>query len=100
MNSRPRLEPWGGMINRVRRMENGIHGGRSHWSACVDANDNSLNLIWGADEIAKAIKVTRRRAFYLLENGHIPARKVGGKWCADLETLRDHFRRMHLGEAA
>lgn len=44
-------------------------------------------FLWGAEEIASVMGITRRRAFHLLENGHLPARKVGRTWCADRERL-------------
>jgi hypothetical protein len=50
-----------------------------------------MGLIWGADSIAREIGVSRRRAFYLLESGLIPAKKIGGRWCATREELRQYF---------
>jgi hypothetical protein len=54
--------------------------------------DKTLDLVWGADDIARELNITRRRAFYLLENNLIPRTKIGGKWCADRKQLHDHFR--------
>ena len=48
-------------------------------------------LLWGAHAIGKAIGVSRRRAFHMLERGAIPARKIGGRWVASEERLREHF---------
>jgi hypothetical protein len=51
-----------------------------------------LNLLWGAEAIARELGVTNRQAFHMLEQGHIPARKVGGRWCSDQDKLHAHFR--------
>lgn len=53
--------------------------------------ENDLGIVWGAEDIAKAIGVNRRRAFYLLENGDLPARKVGGRWCVTRDQLQRFF---------
>ncbi len=50
-----------------------------------------MDLIWGATAIAREINVTPRQAFYMLESGHLPARKVGARWCASRQALRRHF---------
>jgi hypothetical protein len=50
-----------------------------------------LQLIWGAEAIGAEIGCDRRRAFYLLESGELPAKKVGGRWVAERETLRNFF---------
>jgi len=52
----------------------------------MDANSSS-DLCWGAKAIADAIERSERVTFYLLENGLLPARKVGGKWCASRARL-------------
>ncbi|MBZ9873072.1 DNA-binding protein [Mesorhizobium sp. BR1-1-9] len=46
-----------------------------------------MDLVWGCDEIAKAIKRTKRQTFYMLESGALKARKVGNRWVADRQTL-------------
>lgn len=45
-------------------------------------NPLSSDLIWGVTAIAKEIGRTNRQTFHMLENGYIPARKVGGRWVA------------------
>lgn len=55
------------------------------------SKEQLLELIWGAERIAAELNVTKRRAFYLLELGEIPARKVGGRWCVSRAALRRHF---------
>lgn len=62
-----------------------------------DKPAGSLELLWGAEEIGKAIGATRRRAFHMLESGALPgARKIGGRWCITRQRLREIFE----GEAA
>lgn len=53
-----------------------------------------LDIIWGATAIAKAINRTRRQTFYMLDNGELPARKVGGRWCASRAALVKFFSGM------
>jgi plasmid stability protein len=51
-----------------------------------------LDLLWGALEIAKALNLpSRRKAFYMLENGLIPAKKVGREWVASRSALAAFF---------
>ncbi len=54
---------------------------------------SEIVLIWGAKAIGAEIGVDDRRAFYLLERGEIPAKKVGGKWVAERSKLRNFFLR-------
>lgn len=49
-------------------------------------------ILWGAAAIAKLIGKTTRATFHLLENGQLPARRVGRQWAADRETLLAFFR--------
>jgi hypothetical protein len=53
--------------------------------------DETLDLAWGAREIARLIGKTPRATFHLLEQGQIPARKIGNQWVASRRKLRDHF---------
>jgi len=66
----------------------------------IEAADPTLadDLLWGAAAIAKFIGVKVRRAFYLLEKGLIPARKLGkseekkgSTWVTTKTRLRRHF---------
>lgn len=50
-----------------------------------------LDLVWGADALAQELGVTRRRAFYLLESGELPAKKVAGRWVVERRKLREFF---------
>lgn len=47
-----------------------------------------MKLLWGAPAIARALNITRRKAYHLLETGSLPARKIGGSWVADTDRLR------------
>ncbi|KKB12385.1 hypothetical protein VE25_07485 [Devosia geojensis] len=55
-----------------------------------------LDLIWGATAIAAALNRTRRQTFHMLENGELPAKKVGGRWVASRKKLEELFE----GDAA
>lgn len=59
------------------------------------ANEQS-DILWGVEDIAKAIGRTRRAAYHVLDAGELPARKVGGRWCASRQRLIAHL----LGEAS
>ncbi|WP_042776610.1 hypothetical protein [Sinorhizobium fredii] len=52
---------------------------------------DQLDLIWGGEEIAKAIGRTPRITFHLLEKGELPAKKVGGRWVAERSKLLSFF---------
>ena len=53
--------------------------------------ETKLDIIWGADEIAKAIGRTTRQVNHLLSLGALPAKKVGGRWCVSLDALNAFF---------
>jgi hypothetical protein len=57
----------------------------------VQNPDPAIDIIWGAKEIGAAVNLTARQAFHLLESGHLPAKKIGGKWAARLDLLQKHF---------
>jgi len=59
-------------------------------------NADNFDLIWGAGAIGREINANTRRTFYLLQNGLIPARKIGESWVASRHALR----RCLLGEEA
>lgn len=45
------------------------------------------DLLYGIDDIASALGMTRRQAYYLHEKGEIPTFKVGRKLAARRSTL-------------
>lgn len=53
--------------------------------------DKKSDLIWGATTIAKAINRSRRQTFHLLEQGHLPAKKIGARWVASRAALQQFF---------
>jgi hypothetical protein len=52
------------------------------------------DLIWGAEAIAETLNQKLRPIYYQLENGLIPAGKVGEKWVASRSALREHFAKI------
>ena len=58
-------------------------------SIVENSDDANQDIVWGAEAIAAVIRVTQRRAFYLLENGSLPAKKLGGRWVASRRKLLD-----------
>lgn len=57
----------------------------------LDDNEGALELIWGADAIAKVIGRTTRATFDMLDGGHLPARKVNGRWVIERSILVSFF---------
>jgi hypothetical protein len=57
-----------------------------------ESSDGNLDILWGAEEIARVINRTRRQTHHLLNRGAIDAaKKIGGRWCANKERLREQF---------
>ena len=54
-----------------------------------DSEIESPDIVWGAAAIATVIRRSRRQAFYLLESGALPGRKLGGRWVASRQKLLD-----------
>lgn len=52
---------------------------------------SKLDLIWGADEIAKVIGRSRRSTFDMLDKGELPAKKVNGRWVIERSRLIAFF---------
>jgi hypothetical protein len=50
-------------------------------------DDQTSDVVWGAAAIAAVIRKKERQAFYLLEKGLLPARKLGGQWVASRKKL-------------
>jgi hypothetical protein len=54
----------------------------------------AVNILWGAAEIARAARILDengepdvRKAYYLLEEGLLPGKKVGRQWVSDLSVI-------------
>jgi len=56
-------------------------------SSVESAHDANFDIVWGAAAIAAVIRRTERQAYYLLESGALPARKVGAQWVASRKRL-------------
>ena len=49
------------------------------------------DFLHGAQNIANFLGVPIRRAYYMLENGQIPAARIGDKWSARRSRLLEHY---------
>jgi hypothetical protein len=56
----------------------------------MDSPKSPSDLCWGASAIAETINRSVRQTFWLLENGLLPAKKVGRVWCASRARLIAH----------
>jgi hypothetical protein len=54
-------------------------------------NHTALDLLWGAEEIGKAIGRSTRATFDMLDKGELPAKKVNGRWVISRQKLIDFF---------
>lgn len=74
----------------------------AHRGAPADNDTTSLgsDLIWGVAGIAAAINRSPRQCFHMLENGRLPARKIGGRWCASRVGLQKFFADLVAGGVA
>jgi hypothetical protein len=54
----------------------------------------------GVQAISAFINESPRRTYYLLENGLIPAGKLGATWVGSKRTIRQHYERLTGGDAA
>jgi len=52
-----------------------------------DSDQGPPDIIWGITDIAAMIGRNERQAYWMLERGYLPARKVGGKWVASRKKL-------------
>ncbi|MCT8003282.1 helix-turn-helix domain-containing protein [Sphingomonas sanguinis] len=52
---------------------------------------SETDLLYGVDQIAEHLKMTRRQVYHLHDQGHLPTFKIGGKVCARRSTLAKHF---------
>jgi hypothetical protein len=53
---------------------------------CIGSHE-APDVLWGAVEIGRAIGRAEKATFNLLEAGYLPARKIGGRWCASRQKL-------------
>jgi hypothetical protein len=50
-----------------------------------------LDLLWGAEEIGKALGRSMRATYEILDKGEIPARKLNGRWVISRKRLVSFF---------
>jgi len=55
------------------------------------ASPITLDVLYGAEEIAAFINRDVRQTFYMLETGLLPAKKIGKQWTTTRTLLRQHF---------
>ncbi|WP_321383284.1 hypothetical protein [Rhizobium sp.] len=67
------------------------HGGSVQIRERLIDMDGKIDLVWGAEEIAKIIGRTQRVTFHLLATGQLPAMKVGNRWVAERGALLRFF---------
>ncbi|HSI42131.1 MAG TPA: DNA-binding protein [Xanthobacteraceae bacterium] len=48
---------------------------------------SSDDIVWEVGNIARVIGRTERQTFHLLSAGHLPAKKIGGRWAASRRKL-------------
>ena len=73
-----------------------MRGGRLDESVEPSLQDD---LIWGIEAIGGAINRSPRATYHLLENGRLPAKKVGNRWCSSKSALRRFFAAQFRGVA-
>ena len=54
-------------------------------------SDLGSDLVWGTTGIGRVIGQNSRQTAHMLENGMLPAKKVGGRWVAARSALRAFF---------
>jgi len=52
------------------------------------------DTLFGVEEIAAFLRVTRRRAYYLCETREIPSFKLGGRWHLRRSTYLRHVEHL------
>ena len=60
---------------------------RGDTMSIVENSDETSDIVWSATAIAAVIRRSERQTFYLLENGALPAKRVGGRWVASRKKL-------------
>jgi hypothetical protein len=60
----------------------------------MDPKFDADDLLWGVEAIAKAIQQSRRMTYWRLENGQLPAGKIGSVWVASRQQLQKFFQEL------
>ncbi len=55
----------------------------------ADQTPETLDLIWGAQDIARFIGKTRQATYHMLEKGDLPGKKIGNQWVASRKALAE-----------
>ena len=66
----------------------------------MEPMERKPRIIWGAKAIAEVINVDLQKAYYLLQRGRIPGRKVGDEWAVEEGELLAFFKSGGKAEAA
>lgn len=72
------------------------HSSKPSGEILPDDSKGSINddILHGADQIGAHLNVSPRRCFHLLENGFIPAFKLGARWAARRSRLDRYMAEM------
>ena len=57
------------------------------------------DLLRGQPQISEFLGIPKRKVYYMLETGQVPAFKLGALWHARKSTLLAHIARLESGEA-
>jgi hypothetical protein len=55
----------------------------------INQETTAPDLVWSCSAIAEVIGRSERATFHLLANQLLPAKRVGGRWCASRGKLLD-----------
>jgi hypothetical protein len=55
--------------------------------SAVENSKDGGDLVWGAPRIAAVICRNERQTYHMLENGTLPAKRVGNRWVASRRKL-------------
>jgi len=50
-------------------------------------DEEQLDVVWGAAEIGRIVRLPTRKAFYCLEKGYLPGKKFGRLWMSSRKAL-------------
>lgn len=65
----------------------------------METSLEGIDILWGAAAIGKALGLSVRQTFHLLETRQLSgARKVGGRWCITRRALRENFEQAWMSD--
>ena len=53
---------------------------------------DALDLVWGAEEIARIIGRTPQQVYHMLRTGKLPAKHIGERWVVSRQKLIEFCR--------